>query len=244
MDKGLGLPDTLKASVLVLISADAEWRSVRAMLPASEMRDSPFGECFLSYIDLTGEPGFPVIFFQGGWGKISAAASAQYVIDCWRPELLVNLGTCGGFAGEIQQGEIVLVEKAIVYDILEQMGDPDAHLTHYTTRIDLGWLGERLPHPVVRGTMLSGDRDLVPAEILQLKNRFMARAGDWETAAIAWVAQRNQQRCLILRGVSDVVDEKGSPAYIDDDYFEQSAQDIMLKLVSMLPDWISLALKR
>ena len=226
----------------MLVSADAEWRAVRGIYPDVLGQDSPFGEWFLTRIDLANGTQIPVIFFQGGWGKISAAASAQYVIDFWEPDLVVNLGTCGGFAGEIAQGQIILVEKAIVYDILEQMGDPAAHLETYTTLIDLSWLGGANPHPVVRATVVSGDRDLVPAEIPLLKSGFAARAGDWESASIAWVAQRNKQRCLILRGVSDLVDESGSPAYDDEDYFEQSAQILMFQLISMLPDWISLAL--
>jgi adenosylhomocysteine nucleosidase len=186
----------------------------------------------------------PVVYFQGGWGKIAAAASTQYCIDRWHPELVVNLGTCGGFAGEISQGEIILVEKAIVYDILEQMGDPAAHIAHYTTQLDLSWLGEELPQPVVRGTLVSGDRDLIPSEVAWLRSQFGARGGDWESAAIAWVAKRNKQRCLILRGVSDVVDEKGSPAYRDESYFEQEAQRLMHQLAGMLPAWISVAVKR
>ena len=37
--------------------------------------------------------------------------------------------------------------------------------------------------------------------------------------------ERNKVRCLVLRGVSDLVDESGSPAYTDGAYFERSAQD-------------------
>ncbi|RPI83169.1 MAG: hypothetical protein EHM41_16570 [Chloroflexi bacterium] len=44
-------------------------------------------------------------------GKISAAASTQYIIDRWNPDLLINLGTCGGFEGCIERGAVVLVEK-------------------------------------------------------------------------------------------------------------------------------------
>ena len=36
---------------------------------------------------------------------------------------------------------------------------------------------------------------------------------DWESGAIAWVAARNQTRCLILRGVTDLVGEAGDEAY-------------------------------
>jgi adenosylhomocysteine nucleosidase len=103
----------------------------------------------------------PYLFFQGGWGKIAAAAWTQYVIDRWRPKLLVNLGTCGGFEGRIERGEILLVEKTIVYDITEQMGDAQQAIDHYSTEIDLTWLGEPYPLAVQRSLLVSGDRDLM-----------------------------------------------------------------------------------
>jgi adenosylhomocysteine nucleosidase len=237
------LPDQTSARVVVLVSADAEWRAIRTIYPRAAYQASPFGEWFLEEVGLGDGSSLRLVFFQGGWGKIAAAAATQYIIDRWHPELVINLGTCGGFAGEIALGEIILVEKAVSYDIFEQMGDPAAHSSHYTTRLDLSWLGETYPNPVVRTTIASGDRDLVPAEIPGLKSRFAAQAGDWESAAIAWVAGRNSQRCLILRGVSDLVDEQGSPAYGDDEYFERAAQRLMQQLVSLLPGWISLALR-
>ena len=49
----------------------------------------------------------PIVFFQGGWGKISAAASTQHVIDRWHPALIINLGTCGGFKGHIEKGMFI-----------------------------------------------------------------------------------------------------------------------------------------
>ena len=78
------------------------------------------------------------------------------MIDSWKPDLLVNLGTCGGFEGRIHQGEIILVERTVIYDILEQMSDPVGAIRHYSTDLDLGWLGGREPTPVRRGLMVSG----------------------------------------------------------------------------------------
>jgi adenosylhomocysteine nucleosidase len=181
------------------------------------------------------------VFFQGGWGKISAAASTQYAIDRWKPELLVNLGTCGGLRGQIERGEIVLVERTLVYDIYEQMGDPVDHIAHYTTSIDLSWLGEDRPRDVRSGLLVSGDRDLVPQELAQLQERFGAMAGDWESGAIAWVAGRNHVRCLILRGVTDLVDAGGGEVYGDLVAFNLAANRIMSRLLTSLPDWLAAA---
>jgi adenosylhomocysteine nucleosidase len=225
--------------VVVLISANAEWRGVRKQFPEAYYQTSPYGEWFVT--DLASVLSYPIIFFHGGWGKIAAAASAQYVIDRWKPQLLVNLGTCGGFEGEIERGKIILVEKTIVYDIIEQMADYDEHIAHYTTQIDLSWLPQSHPQDVRRSLLVSGDRDLLIEEIPHLKSRFGAVAGDWESGAIAWVAARNQVRVLILRGVTDLVGSTGGEAYDNLQLFEEAAMGILKRLIASLPAWIESA---
>lgn len=231
-----------EVKVVVVISANSEWRAVRAILPGVDCQQSPFGEWFVVDLDL-GARREPVLFFQEGWGKIAAAASTQYVIDCWSPRLLVNLGTCGGFEGDIEKGTIILVERTIVYDIIEQMGDYDAHIAHYSTMLDLSWLPEPYPQPVCRTLLVSADRDLLAEEIPQLREKFGAIAGDWESGAIAWVAARNHTRCLILRGVTDLVGPGGGEAYDGNiEVFHAGATQIMRQLLEALPRWIAGAL--
>jgi adenosylhomocysteine nucleosidase len=226
---------SIKKPVIVLVSAQAEWQAIEERFPDSSVQHSPFGACFAVQINHR-----PLLFFHGGWGKISAAASTQYVIDRWQPSLLINLGTCGGFAGLIDPGQIILVEETLVYDILEQMGDPAEAIAHYTTRLDLSWLQPPFPQPVVRGRLVSADRDICPADILELQQRYGAIAADWESGAIAWVAARNHTPCLILRGVSDLVDASGGEAYGSLPVFQFRARAIMHALLDALPDWLSI----
>ena len=202
---------------------------------------TPYGECFV--IDLeAGARRAPAAFLHGGWGKIAAAGSAQYAIDRWQPELLVNLGTCGGFEGEIERGTVVLVERVVVYDIIEQMLDADDAIAHYTTDIDLSWLGGDYPQPVRRTLLASGDRDLLPADIARLKAAYGAVAGDWESGAIAFVAARNRVRLLILRGVTDLVGDGGGEAYGNASLFAQATHRVMADLLEHLPAWVARAL--
>ncbi len=121
-------------SIVVVISANAEWHPFRGLFPEARIEQSPFGEYFVHELDV-GDGVEKVVFLHGGWGKISAAASAQYVIDRWSPRLLVNLGTCGGFKGAVEPGEVLLVEKTIVYDIVEKMGDASEAIAVTTRRI-------------------------------------------------------------------------------------------------------------
>ena len=114
------------------------------------------------------------------------------------------------------------------------MGDPEEATAHYTTRIDLAWLGDDLPPGIRRALLVSADRDLVPAELSMLRERYDAVAGDWESGAIAWVAARNGVRCLILRGVSDVVGQDGDDTYGEIELFARRTRETMKRLVESL----------
>ena len=54
--------------VVVLVSANAEWAEVKKLNPKATYQKGPYGEYFYLRKD--------VLIAQGGWGKISAAASA------------------------------------------------------------------------------------------------------------------------------------------------------------------------
>lgn len=233
--------------IVVIISANSEWRAVKEMFPNLEIFHFPFGE----YAELTLNPSTllrasvkRLTLFQGGWGKISAAASAQYVIDHFHPDLLINLGTCGGFAGRIKTGTVILVERTLVYDIVEQMGNSAEAIEHYAVDIDLTWLmddGKWIMDNgnVVRGLLVSADRDIVAEDIPRLVEKYDAVAADWESGAIAWVAKKNGTRLLILRAVTDLVGGDGGEAYGNLELFHERAKGVMKKLFNQLPDWLA-----
>jgi adenosylhomocysteine nucleosidase len=220
--------------VVVVVSADGEWRAIPKMFPDAEYRDSPYGQ----WMNQT-TAGEPVVLFHGGWAKIPSAASAQYAIDTWSPELVINLGTCGGFRGYVENDEIVLVEKTVVYDVINQIGDQESVIRYLATEIDNSWLGGDTPIPVTRATVASGDRDIIPGEVEALHERHGVVVGDWESGGIAWVYRRNGVRLLILRGVSDLVGPSGEDAYGDSRVWIEAADGIMRRLVESLPGWIA-----
>lgn len=216
---------------IILISANAEWDAVKPLFPDARIEQFPYGESFSAPVG-NHSPGW----FHSGWGKIASAAAMQYVIDRHSPDLIVNLGTCGGFEDTVEQGDVILVDKTFVYDIVELMGDSGV-ASYYTASLDLSWLAEPYPHPVRRGMIASADSDLLPEKIPFLKSHG-AIAADWESGALAWVAHRNKARLLILRGVSDLVSEQGSEAYHHIEIFNQRAKEIMAELIRHLPDWL------
>jgi len=220
--------------IIIIVSADGEWRATTPLFPKAELKSSPLGEWFTTW---AGDE--EVIVFHGGWGKVHAAASAEYIINIWHPDLIINFGTCGGFRGAIERFDTVLVKKAIVYDFVSLIGPPDEGINKFTTDVDLSWV-KKAPTPVTPVTILSGDRDLVPEDIPKLKEKFGGMVNDYESAPIAWVCARNNSKVLILRGVSDLVDKSGGEVYDGTAtlWFEATKR-VMSDLFKILPAWVT-----
>lgn len=217
--------------IVVIISAIAEWKAVKEIFPALDIASSPYGDTAGMKLE-----GNDLELLHSGWGKIASAGAIQYVIDQKQPDLIVNLGTCGGFEGAAKLGDIVLVERTFIYDIVELMGDLNI-VDYYASNLDLSFIPEPYPYPVRRGILASADSDLPPAKIAYLKS-MGAIAGDWESGALAWVAKKNGARLLILRGVSDLVNEETGEAYDNLPLFEERTKNIMRILFEQLPDWL------
>lgn len=216
---------------VIVISANAEWQSVINHVPM-QVEHSPYGDFALHTLG-----GEPVVLFHGGYGKVSAAGSAQYAIDRWHPRVLINLGTAGGFASDVHVGDVVLVTKTTIYDIYEAMGDAAETIADYATTIDTSRWPARLANRVHRGPIVSGDRDLIPAEVARLHATYHASVGDWESGAIAYVATKNRVPVIILRAVTDVLDpDHPSPTTGDLAAWQRETDVVMQVLVQLAAD--------
>jgi adenosylhomocysteine nucleosidase len=215
----------------VLVSANAEWKVVKSAFTNLHIEMSPYGERFLQEMDDR-----RVLFFHGGWGKVSAAASTQYVIDHFNPAKLINIGTCGGVAGRIGRFEVIVPDKLVIYDIYEAVLDnPNEAIVYYTTELDVP---AEFPTPAIRTTLYSADRDLIPATLREIEDRYKPTAVDWESGAIAWVAKRNGTAVLVMRGVSDLVSLEHGEVEGNWGLFVENTARIMPMLIANLPKWM------
>jgi len=84
------------------------------------------------------------------------------------------------------------------------------------------------------GTSASADQDILPAHGTLLINKYNAPAGHWESNAIAHISMKNNIKCYIIRGITDVVNETGSEASGTMSIFERETRKIMEKLLHIL----------
>jgi adenosylhomocysteine nucleosidase len=76
--------------IVVLISANAEWKVVKSIFTKENYQQTPWGEFFQTEIEGSNRK-TSVIFFHEGWGKTAAAGATQFAIDKWNPDYLINL---------------------------------------------------------------------------------------------------------------------------------------------------------
>lgn len=234
-----------KVKYAVAISANMEWRALKKIWKNEKwQKGSPYGEYFFKKIKTKSGKSHKVLFFHQGWGKVDAAGGTQYVISRWQPQVLFNLGTCGGFENKIKKFDVVLATKTVIYDIVEKMGDSKEAVDYYSKTMNAEWLGSSYPTKVIPTTLVSADKDLFPNEITRLGKTYKAIAGDWESGAIAHVAAKNKVKTVILRGVTDVVTTKSGEAYGNFALFEKNTKKVMKILFDMLPAWIEFVDKR
>ena len=223
--------------IVVMICGSIEWDVIRDIYRDIQPERSPFGESFEIQMDVS-DGKRRIRFFYSGGGKVDAAAGTQYAIDEFAPEVLLNLGTCGGFEGDVQVDDLLLVERTVIYDIHERMRDGMDAVRDFITDIDLSWIPPDYPTNVRLCTMATADADIAPDSIGELRSLFSAVAGDWESGSVARICSKNGVRCLILRAVSDIVSLTDGEAYGNVSLYVSRTESIMKRLVESLPEWI------
>ncbi|MGA3012849.1 MAG: hypothetical protein ABSD71_02315 [Bacteroidales bacterium] len=224
--------------IVILVCSDFEWKVVRKQFKDEKLEVSPYGNWFFHPMRKTVKK--EVIWFKSGWGKIGSAGATQYVIDRWKPELIINIGTCGGFYGKIDLYQPVLIKKTVVYDLIDFIGTVGKSVKYHTTNIDLSWLKNKTILKLQKKVMVTGDQDLHPERLSELYEKYKAVVGDWESGSISWICKKNGTKLLILRGVSDIVGSIENPAYNEDEgTFREGVKIVIPQLIDLVNDFVS-----
>lgn len=139
-------------------------------------------------------------------GCEAATLSTQLAITTYRPHLIINAGTAGGFkAHGAEIGDIYLSHKHVVFhDRRVAIPGWDTMGQGYAPCIDTSDIAAQCGFK--QGICTSGSSlDMTPYDYEQ-----MAITGgevkDMEAAAIAWVAQLHNTPFLAIKSITDIVD--------------------------------------
>ncbi len=233
--------DPLKERIVIAVSALAEWNTAKATLKPQNIETTPLGETFVQDMKLPDGRSVRLRWFHSGQGKTASAAAAQYIISQYRPTILFNAGTCGGFEKLTRPGDLIIGKKTLMYDLRDLMGDSAKYAQQYETVYDWQRFASLKIDSLLFGVFVTADADLDPRLMTWLETCCQATAAEWESAALGWVCRRHGVRPYVMRCVSDVVHrEAGSITYGNYSEFEKGTDFAVRRLIRHLPQVIAL----
>ena len=165
--------------------------------------------------------GKEVVVVVCGVGKVNAAMCTATLINNFKPQLVINSGVAGALSPVVSIGDIVIGSKAVEHDMNAtalggKQGEvelPDGKVMYFECDKSASILLEKVCADIpdtktVRGIIASGDIFISDRKKrLLLNDRFGAFACEMEGAAIGHVCYCCNVPFLILRAISDDLDE-------------------------------------
>lgn len=156
-----------------------------------------------------------VVLVEAGVGKVNAARTTQILIDNFKVDIVINVGSAGSANDELEIGDIVIGEKIVQHDFdITAFGHPkgfignvgqflesDKKLVNEFEKIALNQEDE---FNIKIGTVASGDIFCTDIKMKnKIREKFNADAIEMEGAAIAQVCKLDNIPFLIIRSISD-----------------------------------------
>ena len=166
-----------------------------------------------------------IILAQSGIGKVNAALNTQYIIDTYKPNIIINTGVAGGISEDLDIGDVVIGTYLVQHDFdVTVVGYAKGYMctgvekdkpTKYYCDKELvksfqSCLEQNMSKQKIHlGIIASGDKFISGKEIKkEINEYFGAVAVEMEGCAIAQVATRNKIPFVVTRAISDLADGK------------------------------------
>jgi adenosylhomocysteine nucleosidase len=169
--------------------------------------------------------GKTIILTKSGIGKVAAAVATTLLINNFKPDLIINTGSAGGYDSDLKVGDIVISDEVRFHDIdvtafgyeIGQMAQQPAAFKADPKLIDLALQASSKFSDITikKGLICTGDifmADPVKAEIAR-KNFPTMKACEMEAAAIAQVCHQFHRPFIIIRSLSDIAGKKSELSF-------------------------------
>jgi adenosylhomocysteine nucleosidase len=188
--------------------------------------------------------GQQAVVVSSGVGKVRASACAQYLIDQYQIDTVIIFGLAGALNNKLGIGDIVVSDRAIMYDYVVAGVGVNENIALDPIRADrqlvkLALLaGDNVaPKDVVHlGTVLTGDSAIADsARRAELREEFRGDCVEMEGAAVGLVCDMNARPFVIVRGISDMADEEAHQQF--EDAFSRAlhrSADVVLEMLRIL----------
>lgn len=181
-----------------------------------------------------------VIVAESGIGKVNAAMVTTYLIENYRPDYLINIGSAGSLSDQLNIGDLIVADRLQYNDAFNQVfgyqkGQIPQEAEFFETDKKLREL-VLLDQAIKSGMIVSGDSFVEQSNKKQILENFpQALATEMEGAAVAQVANKLEVPVLVVRCISDHADKKAETDF--DQFVEiagQKTSQVVIRLLSLL----------
>lgn len=157
-----------------------------------------------------------IVLVESGVGKVNAARTTQVLIDNYKIDAVINVGSAGSANQELQIGDIVIGKTLVQHDFdITAFGHPKGYISNVGERIksdenlikSMEQTIENLQNKEFKikiGTIASGDIFCTEPKMKEkIRDKFNADAIEMEGAAIAQVCKLDNMPILVIRSISD-----------------------------------------
>ncbi|MER2498451.1 5'-methylthioadenosine/S-adenosylhomocysteine nucleosidase [Vibrio neptunius] len=191
--------------------------------------------------------GVEVVLLQSGIGKVAAAIGTTMLIDEYKPDVVINTGSAGGFDSSLNLGDVVISTEVRHHDAdvtafgyeMGQMAQQPAAFLADEKLMDVAEkaLAQMEDKHAVRGLICTGDAFVCTAERQAfIRTHFPSViAVEMEASAIAQACHQFKVPFVVVRAISDVAD-KESPMSFEEflPLAAKSSSEMVFKMVELL----------
>lgn len=188
-----------------------------------------------------------VILVKSGIGKVNAAMATTLLLEIYKPDVVLNTGSAGGFEQSLEVGTIVISDEVKHHDVNVtvfgyEYGQVPGLPAAYTADPKLIELAKEAvteigEHAFAVGLIASSDSFMSdPAHVEQVKSLFPTMiAAEMEAAAVAQVCHQFEAPFVVIRALSDIAGKDASVSF--EEFLPVAARhstEIVLRVLSKL----------
>lgn len=189
---------------------------------------------------LTGQS---VVLLKSGIGKVNAAMATTILQEKFRPRIVINTGSAGGYSDQLNVGDLVISEDVVYHDVDvtsfnyaygQVPGMPETFRADQTLLEITEQAIEKLQLPKARGTIATGDSFMNdPERVKTLNNQFQNLiAFEMEAAAVAQVCHQYDTPFVVIRALSDIAGKESTVTF--DEFLTQAAINSSKIVIEMI----------
>ena len=155
-----------------------------------------------------------LIVARSGIGKVNSGAMTQYIIDTYKPDLIINSGCAGSLRSDIKIMDVVISTYVTYHDFkplrIMNFSVPDnGHIIANNTLIKIAEeaIGKLENEHYHLGAICSGDSFVTNEKMRdQIREETGASAVDMESGSIGHICRLNNIPFVSIRTISDFAD--------------------------------------